>query len=162
MKHYILIISGLFIFACSEPPKSTEIASEDKKEEFVPPPNPFTAKGPDSTKADTSSPVRRAEKPGMMPPKLEFEQKEYILDSTPTDGILLKIEFTNIGDKPLELKSLRSSKNADLQWSPLLLSSGEKSSIGYRLKTIKNTTSFRDTVFVMSNAGEDFVVVWGK
>jgi hypothetical protein len=161
MKNLIYIFGILLLCSCAGSPENKKVESISE-EEFVPPPNPFTVSGPDTTIADSSSRVRKAEKPGMKPPKIEFEKKEYVFDSLPAGkNFRGELNFRNRGEQPLEISNVRSSRTALLQWSKLLIAAEEQSSIRYSLKVPDKSGNFSDTLFIESNAGSDKLILKG-
>jgi hypothetical protein len=160
MKTIALFILLLSIISCSNPQeKATEMEIED---EFVAPKNPFSKNSIDSLDADTSGRAQKAQKPGMKAPKLELVKKEISLDSMPAGKSITKeISFINSGEMPLEIVKVSSSRKADMQWSKLLIAASEQSAIIYKLKVPDKKGSFVDTVYILSNAVDEKLIMKG-
>ncbi len=160
MKTIALFILLLSIISCNNPQeKATE---KEIKDEFVAPKNPFSKDIEDSLESDTSGREQKAQKPGMSAPKLEFAKKEISLDSMLAGKSITKeISFTNSGEMPLEIVKVSSSRKADMQWSKLLIAASEQSTIIYKLKVPDKKGSFVDTVYILSNAVDEKLIMKG-
>jgi hypothetical protein len=62
---------------------------------------------------------------------------------------------------PLEIVKVSSSRKADLQWSKLLIAASEQSAITYKLKVPDKKGSFVDTVYILSNAVDEKLIMKG-
>jgi hypothetical protein len=157
MRIFTFCFLCLLLFSCGRTDKnSTEESTEDT---FEAPENPFKGNAEES-EPDSSKKAKKAEKPGMKPAEIEFENKEIRFDSIPAGRIFkAEIPFSNIGEQPLEISSVRSSQKADLNWSKLLIATSEKSFILYKIKAPDKKGAYIDTIFMLSNAGEDKIVM---
>jgi len=158
----IILFFFLLLFFCSCANSSKKSENEVVEDEFVPPPNPFSDNGADSIILDTSGRAKKAVKPGMKPPKIAFEKKELVFDTIPAAKVFkAEIVFSNSGEQALEITSVRSKKQADLNWSRLLIDESEESKIIYKIKAPEKKGIFRDSIFIISNAGEDKILLKG-
>jgi hypothetical protein len=150
----------LVFCACGNSTKKTGI--EETEDEFVAPKNPFSDSDKDSFVLDTSGKAKKAEKPGMKPAKIEFKNKEIIFDTIPAGKIFKsEIEFYNSGEQALEILSVKSSKQADISWSSLLIAASETNRISYKIKAPEKKGIFRDTITIVSNAVEEKLLLKG-
>jgi hypothetical protein len=135
---------------------------QSSEDSFEAPENPF--KGNDEeNEADSTKKAKKAEKPGMKPAKIEFTNKEIRFDSMPAGKIFkTELTFANSGEQPLEISSVRSSQKAEMNWSKLLIAASEQSSIGYKIKGPDKKGTYIDTIFILSNSGEDKIVLKGQ
>jgi len=150
----------LILISCGRTDKNT--TEESTEETFEAPENPFKGNG-EENEPDTSKKLKKAEKPGMKPAKIEFIKKEIRFDSIPAGKIFKsELSFANIGEQPLEISSVRSSQKAEINWSKLLIAASEESSISYKIKGPDKKGTFIDTIYILSNAGEDKIIVKGQ
>ena len=150
----------LLLDSCGRTEKNT--AEESTEETFKAPENPFKGNDEES-EPDSLKKVKKAEKPGMKPAKIEFVKREIRFDSMPAGKIFkTELTFANSGEQPLEISSVRSSQKAEMSWSKLLIAASEQSSIGYKIKGPDKKGAYTDTVFILSNSGEDKIVLKGQ
>jgi hypothetical protein len=76
-------------------------------------------------------------------------------------SITKEISFRNSGEMPLEIVKVSSSRKADMQWSKLLIAASEQSAIIYKLKVPDKKGSFVDTVYILSNAVDEKLIMKG-
>lgn len=139
------------IMACSSE-KTKFSQSEITEDEFVPPKNPFSVKGPDSVGADTLKTVLKGQKPGMKPAKIEFEKNNYFFDSLEAKSFQCNLVFKNIGERPLEISKVISCSNAKIIWPNVLMVKEEKGNIRYLNDFTNKSGNFTDTLRIYSNA----------
>jgi hypothetical protein len=160
MRIFIFSLLILFCVSCGQSDKN--IVEQPSEDSFEAPENPF--KGNDEeNEADSTKKAKKAEKPGMKPAKIEFTNKEIRFDSMPAGKIFkTELTFANSGEQPLEISSVRSSQKAEMNWSKLLIAASEQSSIGYKIKGPDKKGTYIDTIFILSNSGEDKIVLKGQ
>ena len=160
MKIVLFYFTLLFLWACENSIKNTEV--EKAEDEFVAPKNPFSNTEEERIIIDTSAKAKKADKPGMKPAKVQFKDKEVTFDSIPAGKTFTtEIEFYNSGEQALEIRSVKSSKQADINWSTLLIGASESSSMSYKVKAPEKKGMFRDSIIIMSNAGEEKLLLKG-
>jgi hypothetical protein len=157
----LFIFSFLILFSVSCGQSDKNIAEQPSENSFNAPENPFKGNVGEN-EPDTSKKAKKAEKPGMKPAKIEFVKKEIRFDSIPAGKIFkAELSFSNNGEQPLEISSVRSSLKAEINWSKLLIAASEQSSIGYKIKGPDKKGTYTDTIFILSNSGEDKIVLKG-
>jgi hypothetical protein len=98
----------------------------------------------------------------MKPAKIAFKNKEILFDTIPAGKIFKsEIEFYNSGEQALEILSVKSSKQADINWSTLLIGASESSSMSYKIKAPEKKGMFRDSIIILSNTGEEKLLLKG-
>jgi len=147
----------ILCFSCSQ--KEEKNTAESTDYSFEAPENPFKNNSPELA-PDTSKKAKKAEKPGMKAAEIEFEKQEIKPDSL-TSGKIFKTEinFRNIGEQPLEISVVKSSRKAEINWSKLLIAGSEQSSVSYKINTPEKKGIYIDTIFFLSNAGEDKIIL---
>lgn len=118
----------------------------------------------DSSQQDSLVPIQKVEKPSLAPAKLKFESYTFNFDTlTAGETVKHNFQFSNVGERPLEIKRVVGSCGcASGGWPFILISKGEKGIINAFFNSTGKKGLQEQTLTVYSNADPAEITLYIK
>jgi len=118
----------------------------------------------DSSEQDSLAPIQKVEKPSLTPAKLKFENYTFNFDTLIAgETVKHNFKFSNVGERPLEIKRVIGSCGcASGGWPFTLISKGEKGTINAFFNSTGKKGPQEQTLTVYSNADPSEITLYIK